>query len=277
MKRTYLTVALAALGVFAWFGGHAESVQAVEEAQVQEEVESRDFDNADVQRISQAFGHMIGKNLDNPGFTFDVEGIIQGIRDGAAGKEAPMTEAEYEESIVRIQEAVFNELAATNLKAAEDFLRENVVARDVVELESGKLQMTILEEGSGDEVLETNTPLIHYTGKYLDGTVFGSSEDNGEPIRLPLDQTIAGFGKGLVGSKEGEKRRLFIHPDMGYGTAGHLPPNSLLIFDVEIVKANAESEADDDMLGFESETDEETFSNLSAEDAEEAEEVEGLQ
>lgn len=276
MNKTYLTAALAALGIFVLSNGYAEEAKAEAVVEVQaKELPGTNFDEADIQRISNAFGHMIGKNLDNPGFKFDVEGIIQGIRDGAEGKVSPMTEDEYEETIVRIQEAVFTDLATKNLKAAEDFLRENVVAKDVIELEAGMLQMSVLEEGEGAEVLENNSPLIHYTGKYLDGTVFGSSEDHGDPIRLTLDQTIPGFGKGLVGSKEGEKRRLFIHPDMGYGTAGHLPPNSLLIFDVEIVKANDDSvEA---VLGMEVEETQETFSTLSAEEAEDAEEVEGLQ
>jgi len=81
--------------------------------------------------------------------------------------------------------------------------------------------------------------LINYTGKYIDGTVFGSSETAGGPITVPIDQTIPGFSKGIVGMKEGEKRRLFVHPDMGYGTTGQLPPNSMLIFDIEVVKATS--------------------------------------
>jgi len=74
--------------------------------------------------------------------------------------------------------------------------------------------------------------------------VFGSSEETGGPITIPLDQTIPGFSKGLVGMKEGEKRRLFVHPDLGYGTMGQLPPNELLIFDIEVVKADTADEKD---------------------------------
>jgi peptidylprolyl isomerase len=100
------------------------------------------------------------------------------------------------------------------------------------------LQYQIVKEGTGPEVKEHNSPQIQYTGKYIDGTVFGSSQDTGGPITIPLDQTIPGFSKGLVGMKEGEVRKIFVHPDLGYGKTGHLPPNSLLVFEVELIKAD---------------------------------------
>ncbi len=62
-------------------------------------------------------------------------------------------------------------------------------------------------------------------------------------MTIPLDQTIQGFNLGIAGMKEGEKRRLFVHPELGYGTTGHLPPNSLLIFDIEVVKADNSAQA----------------------------------
>ena len=78
--------------------------------------------------------------------------------------------------------------------------------------------------------------MIRYTGKYLDGSVFGASK---EDEQLSLDEIIPGLRAGLLGMKEGEKRTIYIHPDMAYGTNGYLPPNSLLTFEIEIVKANA--------------------------------------
>lgn len=190
----------------------------------------------DIRRISEAFGHLIGRNLDNPGFKFDLESVIKGIRDAAAGKPAPMSDEEYEDAMTRIQDNAFNAIAATNLKQADAFMKDNAKADKVVVIEEGKLQYIILRPGTGPAVEEHATPLIHYKGSYLDGTVFGSSEESEEPIEVPLDQTIPGFSKGLIGMKKGEKRKLFIHPDLGYGTQGHLPPNSLLIFEVEIVE-----------------------------------------
>ncbi len=201
------------------------------------------FTQADVNKISEAFGHLIGKNLDNPGFRFDMESIIKGMRDAAVGKPSPMSEEEYEKSLTMIQEAIFNEMAQKNLQEANSFFTKNAEAVGVIEVETGKLQYKVQQAGTGAEVKSHGAPIIHYTGRYADGTVFGSSLDNGEPVTLSLDHTIPGFSKGLVGMKEGEKRTLYIHPDLGYGTAGHLPPNSLLVFEVEIMKVGEDSAA----------------------------------
>ena len=193
-------------------------------------------EQVDVIKLSEAFGHLIGRNLETPGITFDLEGIIKGMRDAAAGIASPMTDEEYEEAMSAIQESAFQQLAETNLEDANSFLQSNSVKDTIVELETGKLQYEVLNQGDGREVAADSVPTIQYRGTYLDGTTFGSSEETG-PISLPLAQTIPGFSKGLVGMKEGEKRKLYIHPDLGYGTMGHLPPNSLLIFEVEIVSA----------------------------------------
>lgn len=193
----------------------------------------------DITKASEAFGHFIGRNLKAPGVNFDIESIIKGMREGAAGKPAPMSDKDYEELMAKIQEQAYTQLAAENLKKANEFMEANAKTDKIVIVEPGKLAYIIEKEGQGAVVPEHGTPEIQYTGKYIDGTTFGSSADAGGPITLPLDQTIPGVGKGIAGMKEGEKRKIFIHPDLGYGTAGQLPPNSLLIFEVEVVKAVA--------------------------------------
>lgn len=197
---------------------------------------------ADILRVSEAFGHFIGRNLNSPGIEFDLEGIIKGMRAGAAGQPAPMSDKEYEEMMARLQEKALKALSETNLTKANAFLTENAKSKGIVEIQPNKLQYLILQEGKGEAVIPHSSPKINYTGKYIDGTVFGSSEDTSGPIVVPLDQTIPGFSEGIVGMKEGEKRRLFVHPDLGYGTSGHLPPNALLIFDIELIKANTHDE-----------------------------------
>lgn len=196
-------------------------------------------EEVDIKKVSEGFGHFIGRNLKSSGLNFDVESFIQGIRNGLEGKPATLSDKEYERQMILLQEKAFKNLSENNLKAANDFLQKNAKEKGVIEVEPGKLQYMIEKEGSGEAVREGGSPQIHYTGKYIDGTVFGSSQDTGGPITIPLDQTIQGFGKGLKGMKEGEKRKLFVHPDLGYGTTGHLPPNSLLIFDVELIKAES--------------------------------------
>jgi peptidylprolyl isomerase len=191
----------------------------------------------DMKKLSEAFGNFIGRNLQSPGLSFDLESIIKGIREGAAGQPSPLTEKEYEEMMTAVQEKAFKEMSANNLKAANDFMAKNKQEPRIVEVVPGKLQYTILKEGSGATVEPHSSPKINYTGKYLDGTVFGTSEEMGGPITIPLDQTIPGFSKGIIGMREGEKRRLYVHPDLGYGTTGQLPPNELLVFDIEAVKA----------------------------------------
>lgn len=208
--------------------------------------QSQDVSPEDIKKASEAFGHFLGRNLNTPAIKFDLDKIIQGMKDGMAGKPAPMSDKDYEELMMKIQKKAFENLSVSNLKAAEDFLLKNKNEPNVVEIEPLKLQYIILSPGTGPVVEPHSTPSINYVGKYIDGTVFGSSEEAGGPINIPLDQTIPGFSKGIVGMKEGEKRRLFVHPSMGYGTMGHLPPNSLLIFDIEVVKASTPKDAMND-------------------------------
>lgn len=209
----------------------------------------------DMKKLSQAFGNFIGRNLKSPGLSFDINSIITGIRDGAEGQPSPLTEKEYEEMMAAVQERAFKEMSSTNLKAADDFMAKNAKETGIIEVVPGKLQYSVLKAGTGASVEPHSSPKIHYTGKYQDGTVFGTSEEMGGPITIPLDQTIPGFSKGIAGMKEGEKRRLFVHPDLGYGTSGQLPPNELLIFDIEVVKANSDDAKGKGLTGGKGESD----------------------
>ncbi len=190
----------------------------------------------EIARISEAFGHLIRKNLDNIGVKFDMAQVIKGLQDAIAGKESPMTEMECIQAIASVQEKVFKELCAENLKRAETFLADNSKTAGVIALEEGRVQYKIEEQGTGAIVESHFSPLIKYTGKHLDGSVFGSSK---EEEAISLDEIIPGLKAGLLGMKEGEKRTVYIHPELAYGTNGYMPPNSLLTFEVEIVKANA--------------------------------------
>lgn len=216
--------------------GYAQPEQPVNPKNVQQQSVSSS-EQPDILKLSEAFGNFIGRNLNSPGIKFDLESVIKGMRDGAAGKPAPMSDHDYEAMMAKVQEKAFNQMAEENLKAANEFMAKNAKEKGVVEVVPGKLEYIIIQEGKGATVEAHSSPSIEYTGKYLDGTVFGSSQDSGGPITIPLDQTIPGFSKGIVGMKEGEKRRLFVHPEVGYGTSGQLLPNALLIFEVEVVKA----------------------------------------
>lgn len=192
----------------------------------------------DIAKISEAYGHLLGKSLQNSGVKLDIAKLIKGVQDSAAGKESPMSEVECVQAITAAQEKVFKEQSQDNLKKAENFLQDNAKDKKVVSLENGKVQYRIEKEGSGT-LLETHfSPLIRYTGKFLDGSVFSASN---EEEKIYLEEMIPGLRSGLIGMKEGEKRIVYIHPELAYGSNGYFPPNSLLTFEIELVQANAPS------------------------------------
>lgn len=213
--------------------GHSKEEQ---KAGHSKEEQKNETPPVDFQKVSEAFGHLIGKHIDSLGFEFDLSHVIKGISDAVAGKESPLSEADCIQKVSEVQEQAFQRQAAKNLEEAEAFMKTNAQEEGVVQLEQNKLHYKINSKGEGAIVEEHFSPTIRYTGRHLDGTEFSASEEEG---LITLDDMIFGFSKGIAGMREGEKRTLFIHPDLGYGTNECLPPNSLLIFDVEVVKANS--------------------------------------
>ena len=216
--------------------------EAIEATPVKEQKE--ESEKVDIQKVSEAFGHLIGKNLDSLGFDFDMMHVIKGMKNSSIGVDSPMNETECVQAISQVQEEAFQKLAANNLSEANAFMEGNAKHEGVVELDPHRLQYKIEKQGEGPVVEEHFSPMIRYTGKFIDGKVFGTSQ---EDELISLDETIQGFSQGIVGMKEGEKRTLYIHPDLGYGTSGYLPPNSTLIFDIEVLKANATPQQDETM------------------------------
>ena len=132
--------------------------------------------------------------------------------------------------------------AKENIQLGEAFLDKNKDADGVVSTASG-LQYKVLEPGTGDtHPVASDRVKVHYHGTLIDGTVFDSSVDRGEPISFGLNQVIAGWTEGLQLMVEGEKTRLFIPSALGYGNraAGKIKPGSTLIFDVELIGINAD-------------------------------------
>ena len=131
------------------------------------------------------------------------------------------------------------ELAANKL-ASMDYLAANQSVAGVVVTESG-LQYQLLQSGTGTvHPKVTDMVTVHYDGSLIDGTVFDSSVERGEPITFGLERVIAGWKEGLPLMVVGDKMRFFIPPSVAYGEkwAGKIPPNSTLIFDVELLKIN---------------------------------------
>jgi peptidylprolyl isomerase len=219
---------------------HGEDALVVkEDAAASEAVidgEDRALTPDQIAAISESFGHLIGKNIENIGVRLDMDKIIQGLKDAALGKEPPMSEPECVQAISQAQQVLLREQSATNLAKANDFLSKNANVPGVITIVDGKLQYKIDREGAGPSVSEHGAPVIRYVGTYPDGAVFVASKDD---ETIYTDEMIPGFAKGIEGMKEGEKRTIYIHPEMAYETNGYLMPNALLIFDVEVIKADA--------------------------------------
>ncbi|PCI76392.1 peptidylprolyl isomerase [Candidatus Aerophobetes bacterium] len=196
----------------------------------------------DLSQVSKAFGHVIGKNLTLVGIEFDVTQVLQGIQESVEGKAAPLSEDACIAAITKIQETKFQATAAVNLEKANLFMEKNSQQSGIVEIEKNKVQYKIEKKGDGLVVKQDSTPLVRYTGKFIDGKIFTTST---EEERVSLQETMAGFAKGIEGMCEGEKRTLYIHPDRAFGESGYLAePNAALIFDIEVIKADAPEESD---------------------------------
>jgi FKBP-type peptidyl-prolyl cis-trans isomerase FklB len=133
-----------------------------------------------------------------------------------------------------------NEKADANLKAGHEFLQSNKHRPGVTVLPSG-LQYEILIEGKGAKPTAANKVTCHYHGTLIDGTVFDSSVNRGQPATFPLNMVIKGWTEGLQLMHSGSKWRFFIPPDLGYGNkqvSTQIGPNSTLIFDVELISVH---------------------------------------
>ena len=133
-----------------------------------------------------------------------------------------------------------NEQAAANLKAGQEFLAANKEKQGVTELPSG-LQYEIITQGTGAHPTELNKVTCHYHGTLINGTVFDSSVQRGQPATFPLNQVIKGWTEGLQLMATGSKWRFFIPPHLGYGdrqVSATIGPNSTLIFEVELLGIN---------------------------------------
>ena len=141
-------------------------------------------------------------------------------------------------------QALQEKLTAAAKEAGEKFLAENKTKEGVKTTASG-LQYVVEKQGTGIRPTASDEVTVHYTGKLLDGTVFDSSVERGEPATFPLNRVIPGWTEGVQLMQEGSKYRFFIPSDLAYGPQGipnAIPPHSTLIFDVELIKVNHKSD-----------------------------------
>ena len=197
-------------------------------------------------KVSYALGLGIGRQLAQMGANdLSIEDFAAAIKDVIAGNELKVSNREAQtivQEYFRKKEEKLNAERAEKGKVAkaegEKYLAENAKKEGVTVLPSG-LQYMVLKEGNGNKPKATDTVKCHYEGFLIDGTVFDSSVQRGEPAEFALNQVIAGWTEGLQLMKEGAKYRFFIPFNLAYGTRGagqDIPPYATLIFDVELIE-----------------------------------------
>ncbi len=199
--------------------------------------------NTDEQKLGYIIGMDIGKSLREQGTTVDLDALIDAISATYKGEDLAMTTEEAaairKEYVEKRQAAQHAESAATganNLAEGQKFLVENKGKDGVKTTESG-LQYKVLTMGDGAKPAATDTVKVHYSGKLLDGTEFDSSYARNEPISFALNRVIAGWTEGVQLMPVGSKFVFYIAPELGYGEGGGgpIPPNSTLVFEVELL------------------------------------------
>lgn len=196
-------------------------------------------------KVSYALGLGIGRQLAQMGAQdLNIDDFAEAIKDVIKGNELKVSNREAQtivQDFFMKQEEKLNAEKAEKGKAAkaegEKFLAENAKKDGVVTLPSG-LQYMVLQEGNGKKPKATDKVKCHYEGFLIDGTVFDSSVQRGEPAVFGLQQVIAGWTEGLQLMQEGAKYRFFIPYMLAYGEGGagqSIPPYAALIFDVELI------------------------------------------
>ncbi|MGB5290489.1 MAG: FKBP-type peptidyl-prolyl cis-trans isomerase [Lysobacterales bacterium] len=194
-------------------------------------------------KLGYIIGMDIGKSLKDQGTEVDLDSLVSAIRSTYNDEELAMTTDEAavvrQEYIQRRQAEQQAEAAAageTNLVAGQKFLAENATKEGVQSTASG-LQYKVVTMGTGAKPAATDTVKVHYRGTLLDGTEFDSSYARNEPISFALNRVIAGWTEGVQLMPVGSKFMFYIAPDLAYGEGGGgpIPPNSTLIFEVELL------------------------------------------
>ncbi len=193
------------------------------------------------QRVSYGVGRQLGDQLrNNPFKDFDVSAIQAGLADAIANAASQVSDEDLNEAFSVVSKKLQEqEQAAAKEKAAEGeaYLAENAKREGVTVLESG-LQYEVITTGEGEKPTAQSTVRTHYHGTFINGDVFDSSYDRGQPAEFPVGGVIAGWTEALQLMTEGSKWRLYIPYNLAYGergSQGAIPPYSALVFDVELL------------------------------------------
>jgi FKBP-type peptidyl-prolyl cis-trans isomerase len=198
-------------------------------------------------RASYAVGMMIGRNWQQQSIDVDPDMVLRGLKDEQSGGATLLTQAEMQSTLKAFQQSLMAkqmkaraELAEKNKAAGAAFLATNKNNPGVITLPDG-LQYKVLNSGTGAIPAAGDTVTVNYRGTFLDGTEFDSSAKAGHPVQFQANRVIHGWTEALTQMKVGSKWQLFIPSELAYGEQGgrSIPPNSTLIFDVELLDTQA--------------------------------------
>jgi FKBP-type peptidyl-prolyl cis-trans isomerase FklB len=200
--------------------------------------------NTLTQRLSYIVGENMAHQLKNDGIELDTDAVALAINDVMAGNASRLTDAEKRSTVEQVQkESQARQMAANAEKSAKNqadgaaYLVANAQKAGVTTTASG-LQYKALVVGDGAKPTKSDRVKVHYKGTLIDGTVFDSSYDRGEPIVFPVTGVIAGWVEGLQLMTVGSKFELAIPSNLAYGANGSGPvigPDAVLVFEVELL------------------------------------------
>lgn len=194
------------------------------------------FKNDD-EKFSYIVGHQIASSLKNDNLKVDKKLLVQALEDGLNGKESEISQKDAQTFITQYMAAQQKLRGDKNVKAGQDFLAKNKTQPGVVTLPSG-LQYKVLTTGKGPKPKATDTVTVDYEGTLVDGKVFDSSYQRGQPVSFPVSGVIKGWTEALQLMPEGSTWNLYIPSNLAYGEQAPSPaigPNSTLVFKVHLI------------------------------------------
>jgi len=194
--------------------------------------------------VSYSVGVDIGKSFRLQEMDINPDAMARGLSDAFSDKETALTDEEIQSTLINFrqefqkkQREIAQRKAQEAAVAEEAYLAESASKEGVVSLPSG-LQYKVITPGDGPSPLTTDTVKVHYKGSLADGTIFDSSYDRGQPTSFTVSGVIKGWTEALLLMQVGSKWELTIPSKLGYGTRGsgdRIPPNSTLLFEVELL------------------------------------------
>ena len=195
------------------------------------------------QKLSYAMGTYFALGLTQQGMDVDVPAFIQAVEDALNKNDPQISMKEMQDILTKYKETVAkqqSDAVAANQKAGDAYLAKNKKKEGVIESPTG-LQYKILKQGSGEKPAAGNSVTVHYKGTLIDGTVFDSSYDRGQPATLSLGQVIKGWQEALPMMTTGSKWQIYVPPKLAYGDRAAselIGPASTLVFDIELISVN---------------------------------------